>query len=386
MDYFHLLTAFDCLSGNKFLETFFSNDNGRSKDTISMSLSVLQVIDRLEVGGAERVLVDLSNLLYNAGIQVEICTIVDAGPLSNEIHESIPFHILERSLRFNFKTARRLAKLAKAFNIIHVHSRQNLRYVWFCRYIGGFRTPIVFHEHSGEYKASRITKALMQRTPYIGISNQSREWAKNIIQPHRYYHLPNIIRTSLTDSGIDRSNYKNWVAVGNVQQQKNYEFILDLLTTSNASINSLTIFGKILDVKRFERLKTKADRQNAPIHWITDCTNVRSCLISDFRFGLHCAHWETGPLVLLEYMSAGLPFLAYDTGDVADRMRSHFPDLILKTFDINAWSERIKWLVNLSDKAYLELSQNLQEYFTNNYSEEQYIKECLKIYQNVLGS
>ena len=52
------------------------------------------------------------------------------------------------------------------------------------------------------------------------------------------------------------------------------------------------------------------------------------------KVGLHVSKSETGPLVLLEYMCKSMPFIAYDTGEIAQHIKINFPSLIKDNFDM----------------------------------------------------
>src|SRR5690242_3659451 len=93
-------------------------------------LRVVQIIDRLHIGGAERILVMLSNILDKHGHSVKVITTVEGGPLVNQLHEDIQHLNLERKWKWNVVTMRRLVNEIKDYDIIHVHSSHNLRYVY----------------------------------------------------------------------------------------------------------------------------------------------------------------------------------------------------------------------------------------------------------------
>ena len=52
-------------------------------------MKMLQVIDTLDAGGAERVLVDLLNILYENGMEVAVCTIVNRGNFGVKLNNGI---------------------------------------------------------------------------------------------------------------------------------------------------------------------------------------------------------------------------------------------------------------------------------------------------------
>ena len=81
-------------------------------------LSVVQITDQLNIGGAERVLVTLSNLLHQHGHTVAVVTTVIKGPLATQLHQDIPIIDLQRKWKWNPFTMLRLIKSIKGFDII----------------------------------------------------------------------------------------------------------------------------------------------------------------------------------------------------------------------------------------------------------------------------
>ena len=92
-------------------------------------LKVLQVIDTLNIGGAERVLVNLSNLLITHGIDISVVQITTPGPLSAELHPDVRQFSLNRKYRLSPSAFIRLIRLIHNHTIVHVHMRYNFLYV-----------------------------------------------------------------------------------------------------------------------------------------------------------------------------------------------------------------------------------------------------------------
>src|SRR4051812_11047619 len=91
---------------------------------------VVQIIDRLHIGGAERVVVMLCNLLQQHGHSIKVITTVNSGPLAKQLHKEIKQVTLNRKWKWNPVTMRRLIGEVKDYDIIHVHSSHNLRYLY----------------------------------------------------------------------------------------------------------------------------------------------------------------------------------------------------------------------------------------------------------------
>src|SRR3954451_9541010 len=92
--------------------------------------SIVQVTDQLNVGGAEQIVVMLANLLQAHGHPTAVVTTVASGPLANKLHPIVQFINLNRQWKRNPVTMYRLVKVLKQFDIVHVHSSYNLRYVY----------------------------------------------------------------------------------------------------------------------------------------------------------------------------------------------------------------------------------------------------------------
>ena len=82
---------------------------------------------------------------------------------------------------------------------------------------------------------------------------------------------------------------------------------------------------------------------------VVEGDNKPSVHFDNFKFGLCTSISESGPLVILEYFVAGLPFLSYKTGGIADILYKYVPEYFLDSFEINDWIER-----------HTQLSQNYQ--------------------------
>jgi glycosyltransferase involved in cell wall biosynthesis len=91
--------------------------------------------------------------------------------------------------------------------------------------------------------------------------------------------------------------------------------------------------------------------------------------------GLHTSKSETGPLVLIEYLAQGLPFLAYDTGEVASILKPYFPEYFMDNFDIDKWEQRITKLLKENPDY-----DKMNFVFEKHFGKEQYFEKLNAIY------
>ena len=71
-----------------------------------------------------------------------------------------------------------------------------------------------------------------------------------------------------------------------------------------------------------------------------ECNNVQ-LILPNFDVAIHPAYSESGPLVLIEYLGQGIPFLAHDVGEVTKTVKNKFPEYVIDTLELNAWKERL---------------------------------------------
>jgi len=354
-------------------------------------MKIVQVIDRLEVGGAERVLVDLTNLLHESQHDVSVICLLQEGQLDAQLDSEIPITYIHRKNKFNPIYLFKLYKELSKYDVIHIHLRQVLRYVSLLFYLMRLhkKSVVVFHDHFGKISENKsinksIKVAIKKCSTYIGVSEELVLWARENSLNTNIYKLANIIRKSEIRIK-DKRTYNNKVeivSVGNFRPQKNYEYLLDVIKSSPDNYH-FTIYGQPVDKTYFEKIKGQIENFNIAnkVTIITDCKDIKNEL-HKYDIGIHTAKSETGPLVAIEYLSENLPFVAYNTGEVADKVNLDFKEFIQNDFEVNNWLKHIDGLL----KSKNELEAKIELFYNQNFSEETYLKSCVSIYEELLNS
>lgn len=353
-------------------------------------MKILQVIDKLAVGGAERVAVDLSILLSkNSENEVAFLCLLAPSVLDKElVNENIPITYLHRKNKYNPFTIFKLLRLLNGYDIVHVHSRHVLRYVGLT-YLPFFKRQfkLVFHDHFGTIDSNTsISKylkfCLSNLSAYIGVSQSLTTWAKENAVNDTIYLLKNIARKATIVKAI--ATKSDVVIIGNFRPQKNYAFLCELLATLPKNI-SVDLYGNIVDKAYHNKIVQMKDalllKDNLRmIH----TENNTTPLLNNYKLALHCAASETGPLVAIEYLSEGLPLLMYKTGEVAVTIAKYDDSLLMNDFNTANWKEKIELLLD-NEHLRAEKSKLAATIYKENYSEEKYSEQCQKIYQHIIN-
>lgn len=349
-------------------------------------MKIALINDRLNAGGAEKVLVYIANLLYKNGIDVTVIILLDKAALDSQIHPNIPIHYLHRKSRFSISAFVQLKRLLKDVNIVHVHSRYNLRYYMVAKLLVGIHKPAVFfHEHVPSFKIDLFTRYLFSKVnAYVAVQDEMRKWAVQyqMVQNENAYYLPNTVVAPSKPIQIKEDGFKI-LMVGNYRYQKNQQFAISLLEKLPKQY-TVDIYGMIDTPAYYEALENLIQELNLQerVKLVKGVTNIYA-IIENYSFALHTSLNETGPLVLVEYLYAGLPFITYCTGDVVEVIKEKLPFFIVNSFDKQEWINAVENLMRLRKTK--DLNPIMQEVIHENFSEENYFTKLVYIYRELLN-
>ncbi|HEY6976482.1 MAG TPA: glycosyltransferase, partial [Chitinophagaceae bacterium] len=199
--------------------------------------------------------------------------------------------------------------------------------------------------------------------------------------------LPNTVEKIPVPQQEEKSNSKkHLLLVSNFRPTKNIEFALELfkqLKNEDRSSYSFTIIGQIADKLYYEKIKDQILRNELEndITLLSDCTNIQP-LLQQFDLAVHTAKSESGPLVLIEYMAQGLPFITYNTGEVVEEIKNKIPLSVLHSFKTDEWITRIETLLGLP---FDDLSHRFSNIYDHYFSAEVYYNKVMEIYHIVLS-
>ncbi|SDW84349.1 glycosyltransferase [Aequorivita viscosa] len=336
-------------------------------------MKVLQIIDTLEVGGAERVFVDMCNILYENNRDVSALILLkDKGELAGQL--KVPILPFSRKSKWSVVSMYNCSKILKQFDIIHCHSKHVFRYIWLVNILSGVKKNIILQDHSSFKTVGKqllLFKYLLKPQHYIGVSEEINQHAvKKIgLSIKSVYLLENIIlRTNVKQT----RTITDFVLVSNIKSSKNNLFALEVV--KSFSKKSIRIIGHVQGQSYYEKLRAFSEKNKLSTNFVTNSQEVQS-ILKNSKVGLHTSPSETGPLVLIEYLAQGLPFLAYETGEVAKILKPHFPEYFIDNFKVAEWKERLDLIMNSTPN-----TPKMERVFEQYFGEEQYFEKLENIY------
>jgi len=341
-------------------------------------MRVIHIIDTLNVGGAERVMVNLCNWQYEQGLFVQAAIITSScNDLQHLIQTGIPIHFIGREKRLSFYAAKKLFSLITECDIVHVHMRHNYRYVRAICLCLNKKVKIILHDHSSSSKMPFGLNGLFKPKFFIGTSLFSMQFAEYILKmKSNFFLLENVIE-NISIKTVEKK--EGFILVSNIKESKNQLFALEIMKYFQ---NKLHFYGVVQEDMYLNTLQDRISHLalTENVNIFTNVNNVQP-LLSNYELGIHTSANETGPLTIIEYLSQGLPFLAYSTGEAAKKISYDFPEFFIDNFEVDKWVARIRLILSSPpDK------NKMQQVFEKHFSKKAYIEKCLKIYQSVLHS
>jgi glycosyltransferase involved in cell wall biosynthesis len=252
--------------------------------------------------------------------------------------------------------------------------RHTYRYLSLINKLFRLNKKLIFHDHYGliEINQSKYFHFAKYFAPfyYIGVSDKLTAWGMNVFCM-KYNRCSTLINLPKKCHFIDVKDphcfSKKLVIVGNIKPVKNQSFAIDFANMINHQID---IIGKVHDFNYFSSLDTSNVNFN---HDVDDVSKI----LKDYKFGICTSISESGPLVLLEYLINGLPFLSVKSGGIAEVLAHYLPEYFLDGFVMKDWLDRYKIL---NDNYSRINHETVNLIIAKEFSRDKYLDKLLSIY------
>ncbi|MCP3958345.1 MAG: glycosyltransferase [bacterium] len=303
-------------------------------------MHILHVIDSLEPGGAERMAVDLANATTAAGHQATVCVTRTRADLADELRPEVGRLILGRTRRFDVRRLRRLATRVRQddIDVLHAHSRSSFALLGALRILGWLDRPILLHDHFGSIEIDSSVpwwfRPLARRylAGYVGVYARLGEWAAEAGVPR---HRIGVIENAMDLDRIERcqpldlrrelsipDSRRIGIVVCGIRPEKGIDVLLEAVAGSRHRREfQILVVGGARDQVYRDACQERADALGLGnrVLFLGEQRNVIP-LIKGADFAVIPSLSESGPLVLIEYLAAGLPIVASRAGAIARRV------------------------------------------------------------------
>ncbi|PTX44056.1 glycosyltransferase involved in cell wall biosynthesis [Christiangramia gaetbulicola] len=284
-------------------------------------MKILQLIDTLNPGGAERMALNYFLSLKNYKITSFLVVTRKKGILSEQLEDDSDFHFLNKRSRFDFKALNSLRNIIKKerVDVVHAHGSS-----WFfavlCK-LSGCKFKLIWHDHYGnsEFVNKRNKQPLKFFSRHFdGIITVNRNLEKWSVQKlefnKRIIFLPNFIITGSGPIEKLKGDFEfNLVCTSNFRPQKNHLLLLKAFSMLNSKFSvALHLFGVNFQDDYSNAIIKEIEAMEG-VYYYGQVNNI-SRFLRSADIGILFSNSEGLPLALLEYASEKLAVVCTDVG------------------------------------------------------------------------
>ena len=351
-------------------------------------MRILQLIDSLEVGGAERMAVNYANSLSK---QIEFSGIVvtrKEGSLKSILEEKVSYLFLNRKKVFDLKALFLLKSYCKENKIDFIHAHGTSFFIAFLFKIIHPTIKVIWHEHAG---ARGTEKRIQNRVLWfctrsfsgiLVVNHTLENWFKIVLKFKNTLYLPNFTVFDTNEKpttflkGIE---HKRIVCLANLRHPKNHKLLVEVAIKTKETHPEWTFhfIGNDLQDGYSSELKGLIETNHLEdtvfIYGLCEDTNH---ILQQSTIAVLASLSEGLPVALLEYGMHKKPVVATNVGEIPLIISDGITGFIVPSDTVNLFYNALVTLME-SEILQSKFGKKLYDTIIQNHSEKAVIKSYL---------
>lgn len=361
-------------------------------------IRVMHVTDTLDAGGAERVAVDLVNVLPREQYLTHLCTTRRDGLLAPLVADNVGRLRLARKQRFEVGALRRLTAYIRKHQIQILHAHGTSVFIAVLASLFPPYPAVVWHEHYGRFasedRAAWSYRLVARRVSGVIAVNQPLvEWSRRRlpVPARRIWYIPNFVCEADYDAEPSELPGKaggRIVCVANIRSEKDQLNLLSAMTLVIPQMPTahLLLVGAVNDPDYFLLVRRAIARQELSQHVsLLGQRRDVSAILRACDIGVLSSSSEGLPMALLEYGMAGLPAVATQVGQCAEVLDEGRTGILVPSVAPDKLAAALLSLLR-SPKQRADLGTGLQRRVREVYSPGPVIEKISQVYDTVVNS
>lgn len=336
-------------------------------------MRIIQIIDTLNTGGAEKMAVNYANVLSERIDFSGLVTTRKEGNLKVQLNSKVHYLFLNRTKTVDFTAILRLKRYCKVNRVEYVHAHGTSFFVAFLLKLVYLKIKIIWHDHSGAradqgLKVNKLLWLCSKLFSGIVVVNHTLEnWCKDKLRFKKVIYLPNFIPTpnlNIKETFLKGSANKRILCLANLREPKNHNLLLDVAILINKTHPdwSFHFIGSDFNDSYSSNLKEKIKRNELEdIVYIYGLKNDIPNIIQQATICVFSSTSEGLPVALLEYGLLKKPVVSTDVGEIPLIIKNAVNGYISPANNVELFYEA---LVNLMENESLRNDFGLRLYQT----------------------
>ncbi|KQC34126.1 hypothetical protein AAU57_12870 [Nonlabens sp. YIK11] len=356
-------------------------------------MRILQIIDSLHPGGAERMAVQIANALTEKVELSALCCTREEGVLKEQLDNEVAYRFANRKGRIGISGIARMHKFVQNLKITHIHAHGTSCYTAFLLKILNPHLKLIWHDHYGnaemlDQRPTRLLRIMAKKMDAIIVVNEQLErWARQLKPKGNVFFLANFsVKDSIfpeTEDRIPGNHSQRVVCLANLRPQKNHPMLLEVwrdIVSLHPDWSLLLVGMDFQDQysQNLQKFITQNQLQDR-VFMLGTRTDVAD-ILKQCQIGVLSSKSEGLPLSLLEYGNAGLPVVATNVGACKQVIGD---DGFIA--ELESPSVFKKYLLDLINDPALrsEIGLKFQKRIEKKYSQQPYLTTLSQIYSSL---
>jgi glycosyltransferase involved in cell wall biosynthesis len=352
-------------------------------------MRIVQVIDSLETGGAERMAVNYANGLAKKVAFSGLVSTRAEGSLKIHIDKDVNYLFLNKKSALDLRAVLRFRRYCRENDIQYIHAHSTSYFLAIlvkCIYP---KVHILWHDHNGNSEFLEVREAVPLNFAsfffkgIIVVNNQLKDWAIRKLHCKYVLYIPNFTNEETAQSVNAQLNGepgKRILSLANLRQQKDHFLLLKVAEQLKESRPDWTfhLVGKDFGDDYSQQVRTYITQKNLESTvFVYGSRNDTVGIIKACDIAILTSKSEGLPVALLEYGLYGKPVVVTSVGELPLIVRNE-----QNGFIVNRKSEKAFYaaLIRLIDDAGLRETYGMALYATilGSYSEEAAVSQYLQ--------
>lgn len=351
-------------------------------------MRILQLIDSLDAGGAERMAVNFTNSLADKIAFSGIMATRKEGVLKQEIKQINTYVFLGRKNKFDINAVFLATKYIRKNKIQIVHAHSSSYFFGVLIKMFNPKIALIWHDHYGNRAKDGKQKQMLKICSFffskiLTVNEELKTWSIENLNCKDVFFIPNF--SDLNDSKektiLKGEIKKRIVCLANLKSPKNHMSLIKAFVASEIFKKNWTLhlIGKDFNDDYSNDLKTciKENGLENSI-FIYNARQDIKFILSQAEIGVLSSTYEGFPVTLLEYAQSKLAVISTNVGYCKSLIENNLNGLLFHPLDIDELSNHFIYLTN-NPEICSNFATQFHKDIEKNYSKEAIITNYLNI-------
>lgn len=358
-------------------------------------MRILQIIDSLEPGGAEKMAVSFANSLSE---KIEFSGLVATrkeGDLKQSINQKVSYFFLNKRFSLDYKAVLNLRNycIVNRIQIIHAHSSS-----YFISCLVKILVPkinLIWHDHNGVGNIPKKDGTIYLQLfsvffkGIISVNTQLEIWAKKNLFCRNVVYLANYVienKNYQKHTSLKGQSGKRILYLANLRHQKNHFMLIEVVKKLRIDFPDWTYHLVGMDFKDTYSSDIKKaieiNNLNDVIFLYGSCKDIENIIVQS-DIAIFTSYSEGLPVALLEYGLYKKPVVSTRAGQIPFIVQHNKCGFISEVKDVDQFCINLSKLM-LDDQLRIKFGEEINKVIIENYSED-FVMEHYFLWLNKIG-